>query len=366
MPQLRVRLSLLIVFFVCVQTALPFITYGADHPWQIASQDGKSSIAFGFLAQGQAEWLTNPKTGVTSQNLFLRRMRLIAGGQINEKISFFIESDSPNLGKGQADGTKVAEKVFLQDVILTYKFRDEFQLDGGMLLIPFGHNGTQGATTLLPIDYGPFSFLSSDPTDSRAGRDYGLQTRGYLFKKHFEYRLGAYQGRRGTSANAPFRYSGRAVWYPFEAETGFFYSGATLGTKKILALGASFDNQSDYHSQGVDFFYDQPIFKGDALTMQADYAHYDGGSIFRQLPPEHTWLVEAGYYFHQVKVGPFAQLTGLRYRPDLGKDQSKFLGGVAWWPQGHRLSIKFGLGRTRLGSDPRRIQAVIQTQFYIF
>lgn len=358
-----------ICLFLTIVNALilfPVGTQAADHPWQITSPDGKSSIAFGFLAQGQAEWLTNPKKNTTSQNLFLRRMRLIAGGQINEKISFFVESDSPNLGKAQADGTKVAERIFLQDVIFTYKFRDEFQLDGGMLLIPFSHNGTQGATTLLPVDYGPFSFPSADATDSRGGRDYGLQARGYAFKKHFEYRAGAFQGRRGTNANAPLRYAGRVVWYPFEAETGFFYSGTNLGTRKILALGASFDNQSDYHAQSLDVFYDQPLRHGDGLTLQADYAHLNGGRIFPQLLAEHTWLAEAGYYIHEAKIGPFMQLSGLRYRQEAVENQSKFLGGVAWWPQGHRINIKMGIGRIKQGSDPSSIQAQIQTQIYIY
>jgi hypothetical protein len=339
---------------------------GADHPWQVNSADGKSWLAFGVFAQGQAEWMTSPKTETTSQNLFLRRMRLIAGGQLNDKISFFVETDSPNLGKGQADGTKTAEKVFLQDVIVTYKFRDELQVDGGMLLVPTSHNGTQGSTTLLPVDYGPFSFLASDPTDSRIGRDYGLQLRGYPFKKHFEYRAGVFQGRRGAYSNNPLRYSGRVVWYPFEAETGFFYSGTTLGAKKILAIGASFDDQSDYHSQSIDLFYDQPLHKGDGITLQLDYGHYDGGKMFQQLPPEHFYLAEAGYYFHRLKIGPFMQLSGLLYRPDLGKDQSKYAGGLAWWPQGHRFNVKLGVAGSKVGSDLRRIQAVVQTQLYIY
>ena len=59
-----------------------------------------------------------------------------------------------------------------------YKFRDEFQIDGGMLLVPGSHNGSQGATTLLPVDYGPYSFLSSTITRSNVGRDYGIQARG--------------------------------------------------------------------------------------------------------------------------------------------------------------------------------------------
>ncbi len=351
---------------ISVLPLFPGRAHAADHPWQIASKDGKSVFAAGFLVQAQGEWLTNPKADNTCRNLYLRRMRLIAGGQINDKIGFFIESDSPNLGKAQADGTKVAEKVFLQDVIVTYRFRDEFQLDGGMLLVPLSHNGGQGATTLLPVDYGAYSFISSDPTDSRVGRDYGVQARGYVFRQHLEYRAGAFQGRRNATSSNPFRYTVRAVWYPLEAETGFFYTGTNLGTKKILALGATSDNQDNYHAQSLDFYLDLPAFNANGLTLQADYTHYDGGTTLPQLPPEHTWLAEAGYYFHRYKVGPFVQLAGLDYKTDNSKDQSRYLGGLAWWPQGHRFNIKLGIGRMKVGSDPRRIQVALQTQFYIY
>ena len=131
-------------------------------------------------------------------------------------------------------------------------------------------------------------------------------------------------------------------------------------------MGASFDNQGDYHAQTADLFYDQPVRGGDGLTLQADYTHYEGGTVFPQLPAEHTWLAEAGYYFHRPRIGPFLQFTGLRLASSAGKDQSKYLGGLAWWPQGHRINVKLGLGRIKSGSDPRRIQAVVQTQFYIY
>ena len=63
-------------------------------------------------------------------------------------------------------------------------------LDSGLLLTPNSHNSEQGAATLPPVDYGPYSFLHSTPTGSRVGRDYGLQGRGYLSSEHFE--LGPY------------------------------------------------------------------------------------------------------------------------------------------------------------------------------
>jgi hypothetical protein len=120
-------------------------------------------------------------------------------------------------------------------------------VEGGLMLTPNSHNSETSAAALLPIDYGPYSFLESTPTGSRVGRDYGVQLRGYL-AKHFEYRLGVYQGYRGENSTEPFRYVGRVVFYLFDPETGFFYTGTSLGTKKIVAIGLSADFQDTYQS----------------------------------------------------------------------------------------------------------------------
>jgi hypothetical protein len=356
----------MLLFSLACFLMLPIFLQAQDGPFKIASSDGKSSVSFGFLAQGQAEWVTNPLTDITSKNMFLRRARFIAGGKINDKLSFFLDTDSPNLGKAQADGTKTAEKVYLQDVILTYKFRDEFMIDGGMLLVSGSHNSMQGAAGLLPVDYGPYAFQASAPTDSKVGRDYGAQVRGYLFKKHFEYRAGVYQGKRGVTSKEPFRYATRLVWYPFEAETGFFYTGTTLGKKRILAFGFGTDNQSNYHSQSADIFYDQPVNKGDGITLQADYTHNDGDDTFTTMKPQHVWTAEASYYFHKAKIGPFMQLSELRYAVDAGNNMSKYQGGIAFWPQGHKFNIKLGIGKTQTGNAPRQLQVALQTQIYIY
>ncbi len=338
----------------------------ADHPFQINSAEGRSSVSLGFLGQGQAELIRYDSGKGNSQDLFLRRFRLIAGGKITDRLTFFIESDCPNLGKGSATGVKGDDRMFLQDVILTYQFVPEFQLDAGMLLLPLTHNTGQGATTLLPVDYGPYSFIASDPTGSRVGRDYGLQARGYLAKRHLEYRLGVFQGSRAAGTANSLRTFGRAVWYPFEAETGFFYSGTTLGSKKILAFGVSVDHQRDYVMVSGDIFYDQPLPGKNSLTLQGSYSHYDGGVTFLQLPRENVWFVEAGFYHRRSKLGPFFQAASRDYVDDSRTDTAKYTAGIAYWPMGHRFNVKFGAARAT--GDPKQEfwQFVMQTQVYVY
>jgi hypothetical protein len=348
-----------LLFASCVQ---PVCASGP--PWKFTMAEGKTSVSFGFLAQPQFESQENAAGTDSANNLFFRRLRLIAGGKIYSKLSFFIESDSPNLGKEGTDGKRTAD-IFLQDAFCTYAFRPEFQIDGGMMLVPVSHNSGQSAASLLTVDYGSYSFLASDPTRSKMGRDYGLQARGYL-KKHFEYRIGAYRGNRRNDAAFPFRYFARVVWYPFDAETGFFYTGTTHGQKRILGIGAGFDRQAHYSANSVDLFVDQPLKNGDAVTVQADFIRYDGGATFANLLGQNAWLLEGSYYFQKSRLGPFVQFASRDFQNPKSSDDSKLQGGVAYWAQKHRLNVKAGIGRLLKDGAPDRTQFVIQTQFFYY
>jgi hypothetical protein len=302
---------------------------------QVTSQDGKSTLNLGFLSQLQLEELQNLDATHYQQNLFFRRLRIMAGGKVNENLSFFFDTDSPNLGKGQTSGSKVDSTIFIQDFFLTYSLGNEFKLDAGMLLVPVSHNSQQGATTFLAVDYGPYTFLHSDPLNSKVGRDYGLQARGYLAGDHFEYRLGILQGNRGTDSRSPFRTIARVVFYPFEADTGFFYT-------------------------------DQPVGGGGGVTFQFDFTRYDGGTTFTTLPKQDATLAELGYYFHTVKLSPFLQYGKRNFNDPARPDESKFQGGVAWWGNGHRFNVKLGAAVLRAEGAKDRHQYVVQWQVLTF
>ncbi len=240
----------------------------ADAQWQIDSKDGKTNIKIGFLAQPQAEIVDTPDGTGQSKNVYLRRIRIMFGGKVAERWTFFFETDSPNVGKTLGDkasnptGAREAGNIYIQDAYLTYNQADWLKVDAGMMLIPLGHNHNQSAATLLPIDYGAYSCTEGSPIGARAGRDYGVQVRGYPLGQHLEYRLGVFAGLRGSEARNSFRVAGRAVWYPFAAESGFFYAGTFQGSKRLIGIGAGFDAQDDYHSYAADVFVEQPINDG--------------------------------------------------------------------------------------------------------
>jgi hypothetical protein len=357
-------MRLLIIYSAIILAYCMQVAYASGPPWKFSTNDGNTSITFGFLAQPQFESLENATGTDFSNDLFFRRLRFIAGGKITSKLSYFVESDTANLGKKAPNGERINE-WYLQDAYASYAFRPEFQLDGGMLLLPLTHNTGQSAASLLAVDYGSYSFLASSPTRSKLGRDYGVQARGYI-KKHFEYRVGMYRGNTDHVGDFPYRYMARFVWYPLEADTGFFYTGTTHGQKKIIAIGGTVDRQGDYSTNSVDLFFDHPLKNGDAVTFQANFVRFDGGESFKALPVQNDWLLEGGYYFKKLKLGPYVQYASRDFSNPVSSDDRKIQGGLAYWIQKHRINIKAGYGQLRKDNSPNRSQFIIQTQFFYY
>jgi hypothetical protein len=341
--------------------------------WQIDTKDGSASIRFGFLAQPQGEWIETPDNSATSKNLFVRRIRILLGGRVANKWLFFIDTDSPNLGKANPDktanptGAKDAGTIFIQDAYFTYDHSVEFKVDTGMILMATSHNHLQGATTLLPVDYGPYSFQGSGPMGERVGRDYGVQLRGYPAKQKLEYRLGVFQGVRGVEARNPLRVTGRVVYYPFGADTGFFYAGTWQGTRRMLGIGVFADGQKDYRSYGADVMFEEPFTnKSGGVTAQVNWMRLDGGTLLTSLPKQDTLMIEAAVHVAKSRVAPFVQYAARNLDDEALHDQDFLQVGLVWWLRGHNRNVKIGVGRQHTDTLPDRTQVVAQLQVFSY
>ena len=323
------------------------------------------SFKFGLLLQGQADWLGSSTTDDTAQNLYLRRARFIVGGSIAKNVTFFFETDSPNLGKG-AGATKTGAGMIVQDAFLTWKFADELHLDGGMILTGIAHNSLQSAASLISIDYGSYSFLYSGPTQNVVGRDTGFQVRGYPLGKKLEYRVGVWAGQRNTSSNQAFRTTARLQYNFLDADTGFFYTGTSLGKKRIFAIGAGCDAQKDYKSYAADAYVDLPVGTGGAVSGQIDWIRYDGGTTFTALPKQDTLFLEGGYYVKSAKVMPFFTYSAKDLAGTDAGDESRWSIGLGYMAFGHNTNIKAAYGKI----DPKNRDSVdqftIQLQGFYF
>ena len=320
--------------------------------WQLGTSRG-DTLRVGYTVQTRAEWLRAAPDAPTAQNLFLRHARLLISGKLLEPLSFFLGTDSPNLGKTLPDGTKNTAIGGVYDGWVTYAPRSAFNVDAGLIGTPNSHNSIQSIAGMLASDFGPYSFVSTPPLHARAGRDYGAQARGYLLNDHVEYRGGVFRGYRGPTGDYPFRYLTRVVVDAFRAEKSVYYSGTSLGTRKSLAFGASLDHQQRYNGLGADVYFDHPVAGRDGVTLQLDVVQYDGSTTLAGFPKQRTLLGEAGYFSQATRLAPFIQISRLDFSADSLRDQRQYLAGLAYFVRGHRLNVKAVYGSTQRSGLPR-------------
>lgn len=343
------------------------------------------SIRFGTLLQPWADWTKDPVSGGYSQNIFLRRVRLLVGGTLAKNVSFFIETDNPNMGR--ANPTKSLGTGFIvQDALAEIKLADELTVSAGLMFVPFCRNCIQSAATLLSLDYSSWSFLSTAATQSSVGRDVGFQAKGYLNGNRFEYRIGAFQGFRapppgGPPPTAPGRNPLRAaarVQYNFlDPETpGIFYTGTYLGTRKVFALGAGIDAQAGandkYQGVALDAFLDYPLTKTTSVTAQADLFRYDGKDAFGApvlaLAKQTAMFVEAGLYLKPWRLMPFVKYESQSFSEtaDEPRNQVRYQVGATRYVSGHNANFKGAYSRIdpKTGETTNAVTLQMQVFYY--
>jgi Phosphate-selective porin O and P len=324
------------------------------------------TIRFGTLLQGWGDWTQDPVTEGYAQNLYLRRVRLLVGGQVAKNITFFIETDNPNLGRTPK---ALGSGFIVQDALAEVKFSDPLTISAGLMFVPFCRNCIQSAATLLSLDYSSFSFLATPATQSSVGRDVGFQAKGYFNGNRIEYRVGAFQGFRATGARNPLRAVGRFQVNLLDAETpGIFYTGTYLGTKRVLALGGGVDAQAgpgdNYRAWTIDAFLDYPVGDSVSLTAQVDYFSYDGGETFPTLQEQTAVFAEAGLYFKPIRILPFVRYETQNLDPAAAVDNVRYQAGFTYFISGHNANLK--VAYSRLDPDTGNSTNQFTTQLQLF
>ena len=270
---------------------------------QMAVKNGDVTFKFGIQGQLWADW-TQDSSGTQGyqQNFYLRRARIIVGGDIGKDIEFFLETDDPRLG---ITPKNLASGFILQDAMLRWKPTKQFQVSGGLLFVPFGRNGLQSTARYLTLDISPMSTVSIAATQSSGLRDVGFQFSGFFANDRLLYRVGAFSGERDPNAHNSLRTAGYVQYDFFDREKEYLFSGTTLGKQKVLAMDAGFDRQSSYRGYSANIAAGIPVNNGDEMASQLQYYHYDGQAKFTAIPKQNDFLLEAAYYVHQAKIQPF-------------------------------------------------------------
>ncbi len=307
------------------------------------------SVRFGALVQAWADAAQNPTTKGYAENLFMRRMRILISGTLSPSISFFFQTDNPNLGKAP----KALGSGFLtQDAYLEWKPRSNaFMLDAGLMLPPFCRDCLGSAGALLSLDYNSWSFLASAPTQSSVGRDTGFQAKGYLAGGHFEYRAALLQGMRvpanttSSIARNAFRVTARGQYNVWDTEAGYVYPEVYFGNKRILAIGGGLDHQQNFKAYTADAQLSVPVAKNAFNGILTLYS-FNGGKTFAAIPEQKDESFKAS-----------------ASKPN---DNNREQLGLAWYPNGNNFNIKAAYTRVDPRAGRTTNQYTVQTQFFYY
>jgi hypothetical protein len=362
----------------------------------------------GLLSQFQAQALQEQTTAQQDNDasysrhwqrqLFIRRLRVLVGGNLTKNTSFFFESDATNIGRVGTNGSKAnGVSMYVQDAQIQHTFMPELSFIVGLHLVGISRNGLQGATTLMGINYGSYQFVSSTPLDNSVGRDLGLTARGFFADERLEYRAGVYSGRN-VNQYSPMRSAVRLQYCFLDREKGFFYTGTTLGKGRMFNVGAGMDMQGSYRGFSADAFIDLPVSELGSITVSASAGSFDGGgtdldsTAFTGLVPKQSILFfEAGFLFKDLNLQPYLKYESQSVRASVLKQVGareatldyqnmlrsgdRFGLGLHYFINAHGASVKVMyeiVGRHRASTTPgiaERVtngEASLQVQFYTY
>lgn len=297
--------------------------------------------------QGWADWMQSAAAGTSpgySRNLFLRRARLLLTGQVAPDVTFYFQTDSPNLGKatGAAANPKGFSPGFLiQDAWFEWKLADAFAVDAGEMYVPFSRNELTSSSSLLTLESSPLSSLFATATQTNSQRDTGFQARGYLAGGHFEYRVGAFQGsRQAGSRNAPL-VAGYLQYDLLDTEKGYTFAGTNLGKKRVLALSAGFETQHEYRAYSGDILATLPVRHGDEVAGELQWTHFDDDSVPPSILNQNGYLGELGYYIAAARLQPFAKYESQRFVDNAARsnDMKRWGAGFNYYLHGQNLKL---------------------------
>lgn len=328
------------------------------------------TVNFGFQGQFWADWTQSATPGDQgyAQNLYMRRGRFIMSGALGDNVSFFFQTDDPNLGKTPKS---LGTGFLIQDAFVQWKISNALQLQGGEMLVPYARQAMQSTASYYSLDISSVSTINNSATGSSALRDMGFGARGFFLADRLQYRLGVFQGDRDSNGRDALRSAGYLQYDFFSREKEYTYVGTALGKKKILAVDVGGDKQSSYRSYSANVASDTPVHHGDEIGLNVQYLHFDGREKFLTIPDQNNTLTELAYYSRKFKVQPFGRFETQDFVASVEstKNIRRTGGGVNYYIHGQNLKWTAQYLRA-LPNDGSKLKAAneftLQLQFFYF
>ncbi|HKE20606.1 MAG TPA: hypothetical protein VKB80_37285 [Kofleriaceae bacterium] len=357
----------------------------------------------GLMLQGWSELLQDRVVqqpsgddGGYQWNTYLRRARIFFAGGVFKKMTFLLLLEAANLGRTATapDGTatKNYNSLTFQDALLSLNLHPAFQLQAGLMLVPFCRNILMSTATYTSLDVLTTSATYLAATQTSNLRDTGVALKGQVLADRLEYRLGVFQGLRQSSTQEgaaggknPFRVAGYLQYDFLDPESGYVFNGMYFGKKQVVGVSAGFDYQKAdgndvdaYWAASAAAFASIPLngadkAGGDEVDALVQFLHFDPGTT---LAPPPTGLAEQndiageiGYYNKALKGSVFGKVE-LRMNDDAmfeAGDLRIFGGGLKYFIAESAANVTVAYNRIESPNAPEEAvnpanQLVMQLQ----
>jgi hypothetical protein len=333
----RVMRSTVFAALVIVAALLVAVPAGAQVVMKV---NDNVFFRFGIQTQIWADELQDATTKGYGQNLFIRRARFLVTGQVAPNVSFFFQTDNPNVGKA-APTKSLTTGFILQDAWAEWKLSDALMLSGGEFLVPLSRAGLTSTSSFITLDISPTATVFSAPTASNGLRDTGFQLKGYVVDGRLEYRAALFQGVRLAGTRNAFRRSAYLQWDFLEKERGYVYPGTALGKRKIAAVSGGYDGQNKYKSYSAAGVVAIPVLGTNEVAGLLQHNVYNGGTFIPAIPNQKDELLEVGYYLAPLKLQPFGKFESQKFsvKSNPSKDQTRYGAGINYYVLGQNLKF---------------------------
>ncbi|TMA11794.1 MAG: hypothetical protein E6J86_13280 [Deltaproteobacteria bacterium] len=286
-----------------------------------------------------------------SYDVFVRRTRLLANGDISQNFSYLLQIDNANFGKfGNFGGRAIVQDAWIGWAPTGITGGNVLYIDAGLLLIPISHHLLESTTNFITADVHTDEFRF--PANPFQGlRDTGIQLRGWWLDKKIGFRGGVYEGyapiaTAGTASTTtppsvcvppgtappappavaaptcitPKRYPQFAGFVNFDIigseEGGWLYGAYKWGKDPIVSVGVSgiyqadavknsLGNPANLRIASADVYINFPQTEAAELVIEA--TGYLNGNGSGSSSTGKGFFVDAGYRFEFV--APYASFS---------------------------------------------------------
>jgi hypothetical protein len=234
-----------------------------------------------------------PEDADGTDSFVLNSIRLYVNGNATDKIKFMVNTDI-HYGGGTSD-------INILDAVARLEFSDKFNIWVGRFLPPSDRANLYG-----PYYAHHWSVFTDGVQDGYPfifqGRDNGAAYWGQFDKVKVSF--GAFDGETATGDDTLIG-AGRVQVDFWDQEAGYYLNGTYYGDKNLLALGVAAQVQGgDKSAYSADFLMERKVTGGGAVSVEAEWAKYDGlGGYSANYTTNDGGYILGAYLFPQL-VGP--------------------------------------------------------------